>query len=340
MQPTVFHMNEGHAAFQAVERIRLLMAEQQLSLEEALEASRTNNVFTTHTPVPAGIDLFDTGLMRQYFEPYCREAGIAFDELMSLGRRNPQDEQEPFSMAIAAIKASAYRNAVSRLHRIVSQQMWEGLWPKLPVWEIPITSITNGVHLPSWINGDFAALYDQYLQPDWREGHAEPKVWEQIADIPDSELWEAHRRRKRRMVAFVRESVIASAVARNASAPEIRRLQDVLDPEALTIGFARRFATYKRATLIFRDLERLKRILTPSHAAGAAGDRRESSSPGHTGQEPDPRNRAILARSGTRRAGGVRGGLLDSGGARAGRRRGHLAQHAAAAEKKPRAPAA
>ena len=99
-------------------------------------------------------------------------------------------------MAIAAIKTSAYRNAVSRLHRTVSQHMWEGLWPKLPVWEIPITSITNGVHLPSWINGDFAALYDQYLQPDWREGHAEPKVWEQIADIPDSELWEAHRRQK------------------------------------------------------------------------------------------------------------------------------------------------
>jgi len=262
LKPTVYHMNEGHSAFQAVERIRLLMAEQQLSLEEAIEASRTNNVFTTHTPVPAGIDLFDTSLMRQYFEPYCREAGIAFDELMALGRRNPQDEQEPFSMAIAAIKASAFRNAVSRLHRTVSQHMWEGLWPNLPVWEIPITSITNGVHLPSWINGDFAAIYDQYLQPDWREGHSEPKVWEQIADIPDLELWEAHRRRKRRMVAFVRESMMASAAARNASAPEVRRLQDVLDPEALTIGFARRFATYKRATLIFRDLGRLKRILT------------------------------------------------------------------------------
>lgn len=261
LQPTVFHMNEGHAAFQAIERIRILMAEQQLSLEEALEASRTNNVFTTHTPVPAGIDVFDTGLMRQYFEAYCKGAGIGFDEFMALGRRNPQDGQETFSMAIAAIKTSAYRNAVSRLHRIVSQQMWEGLWPKLPVWEIPITSITNGVHLPSWINGDFAALYDQYLEPDWREGHAEPKVWEQIADIPDSELWEAHRRRKRRMVAFVRESVLASAAGRNASTPEVRRLEDILDPEALTIGFARRFATYKRATLIFRDLGRLKKIL-------------------------------------------------------------------------------
>ena len=164
-------------------------------------------------------------------------------------------------MAIAAIKTSAYRNAVSRLHRSVSQQMWDGLWPNLPVWEVPITSITNGVHLPSWINGDFAALYDQYLQPDWREGHGEPKVWEQVSEIPDAELWEAHRRRKRRMVAYTRERSVASAQARNAPSAEVRRLQEVLDPEALTIGFARRFATYKRATLIFRDLARLKRIL-------------------------------------------------------------------------------
>ena len=140
-------MNEGHAAFQSIERIRVLMAEQKLTMEEALEASRTNNVFTTHTPVPAGIDLFDPDLMRQYFGEYCRSAGFSFDELMSLGRRNPVDQQEPFSMAIAAIKASAFRNAVSRLHRVVSQQMWEGLWPKLPVWEIPITSITNGVSI-------------------------------------------------------------------------------------------------------------------------------------------------------------------------------------------------
>jgi glycogen phosphorylase len=262
LNPNVFHMNEGHSAFLAIERIRLLMAHCQLSFEEAQEASRTNNVFTTHTPVPAGIDLFDVGLIHQYFHEYCREAGISLDDMMALGRRNPRDAQEPFSMAIAAIKCSAYRNAVSRLHRTVSQQMWDGLWPNLPVWEVPITSVTNGVHLPSWINGDFAALYDQYLQPDWREGHADPKVWEQIAEIPDAELWEAHRRRKRRLVAFVRDRVVASAAGRNAPSAEIRKLQEVLDPEALTIGFARRFATYKRATLIFRDLARLKRILT------------------------------------------------------------------------------
>lgn len=261
LSPTVCHMNEGHSAFLALERIRLLMAEQRLSFDEALEATRSNNIFTTHTSVPAGIDLFDSGMMYEYFHDYCDEVGIGFDQLLALGRREPGDSQEPFSMAIAAIKTSSYRNAVSRLHRRVSQQMWEGLWPKLPVWEVPITSITNGVHLTSWINGDLAGIYDQYLQPDWREGHAEPRVWDQIMEIPEAELWEAHRRRKRRLISFVREHAAAIAAERNAPGTEIRRLQDVLDPEALTIGFARRFATYKRATLIFRDLDRLRKIL-------------------------------------------------------------------------------
>ncbi|HLX45458.1 MAG TPA: alpha-glucan family phosphorylase, partial [Bryobacteraceae bacterium] len=262
LQPTAYHMNEGHSAFLALERIRVLINEHKLTFEEALEAARTNNIFTTHTSVPAGIDLFDTGIMYEYFQDYCGEAQISFDQLLSIGRRSPGDSQEPFSMAIAAFKTSAYRNAVSRLHRRVSQQMWEGLWPNLPAWEVPITSITNGVHLPTWINGDLAGIYDQYLQPDWREGHADPKVWDQLAEIPDAELWEAHRRRKRRLIAFVRERAAGYAMERNAPSTEVRRLQEILDPEAFTIGFARRFATYKRATLIFQDLERLKRILT------------------------------------------------------------------------------
>ncbi len=262
IRPTVYHMNEGHSAFLALERIRVLMAEEGLSFEEAQVATRANNVFTTHTSVPAGIEPFDTSLMYEYFQDYCREAGISFEDLLSLGRREPSHPQEPFSMAIAAFKTSSYRNAVSRLHRQVSQQMWQDLWPKLPVWEVPITSITNGVHLPSWINGDLAGLYDQYLQPDWRESHAEPKIKEHIAEIPSAELWEAHRRRKRRLVAFVRERAASRAMARNAPSSEVRRLQEALNPDALTIGFARRFATYKRATLFARDLGRLKRILT------------------------------------------------------------------------------
>lgn len=261
LHPTVFHMNEGHSAFLAIERIRMMMAEEGLTFEEALEASRTNNIFTTHTSVPAGIDLFDTGLLYEYFHEYCAAAGISFDKLAAFGRHNPEDGNQPFSMAVAAFRASAYRNAVSRIHRRVSQSMWEGLWPSLPVWEVPITSITNGVHLPSWINGDFASLYDQYLQPDWHEGHADDS-WQHIAEIPDTELWEAHRRRKRRLIAFVRERTVAGALGRKAPASEVRRFQDVLDPEVLTLGFARRFATYKRATLIFRDPGRLSRLLT------------------------------------------------------------------------------
>jgi starch phosphorylase len=262
IQPTVYHMNEGHSAFLAIERIRRLIADQQMSFEEALNASRINNVFTTHTSVPAGIDLFTTGIMYEYFQDYCRESGISFEHLLSLGRKNPSDAQESFSMAVAAFKTSAFRNAVSRIHRHVSQQMWQELWPKLPVWEVPITSVTNGVHLPTWINGDLAGVYDQSLQPDWREGHTESTVWDQIAEIPAAEIWEAHRRRKRRLIAFVRDRAAANAAERNAPVSEIRRLQEVLDPDALTIGFARRFATYKRATLLFRDLARLKRILT------------------------------------------------------------------------------
>ncbi len=262
IEPTVYHMNEGHSAFLAVERIRVLMEERHMSFEEAFETSRVNNVFTTHTSVPAGIDLFDTSLMYEYFSEYCREHGINFEQMLALGRWNPDDHQERFSMAITAIKTSSYRNAVSAFHREVSQEMWQDLWPELPVWEVPITSVTNGVHLPTWLNYDLASLYDQYLQPDWRDKYPEAQTWDLIEDIPNQELWEAHRRRKRKLVTFVRDSITAAATARKASAAEVKRLSEVLDPEILTIGFARRFATYKRATLLFRDVKRLKKILT------------------------------------------------------------------------------
>jgi starch phosphorylase len=261
LKPTVFHMNEGHSAFLALEQIRVLMRDERLNFDEALEAARASNVFTTHTPVPAGIDLFDAGMMYHYFSEFCAETGVDFQHLMALGRRNIYDRGEPFSMAVLALNSSSYRNAVSRLHRQVSQEMFNDLWPQLPLWEVPITSITNGVHLPSWINADLASLYDQYLQPDWRERFNDPGIWEQVKDIPDEELIEAHRRRKRRLLGFVRARQSVSAQRRQASTAEVRRAGEVLDPNAFTIGFARRFATYKRATLIFRDVERLKRIL-------------------------------------------------------------------------------
>jgi len=261
VRPTVHHMNEGHSAFLAIERIRLLMSDHGLSFEQALEATRAGNVFTTHTSVPAGIDLFDSSLLYDYFQTYCREANFPFEKFLALGRENLEDIAERFSMAVLALKTSSLRNAVSVLHSAVSREMFQDLWPKLPVKEVPITSVTNGVHAPSWINGDLAALYDQYLQPDWRERLEDGKMWELIHEIPAQELWEMHRKRKRRIVAFVRERAAAAAAQRKASAGEMRHLQEVLDPDVFTIGFARRFATYKRATLLFRDVDRLKRIL-------------------------------------------------------------------------------
>jgi starch phosphorylase len=164
-------------------------------------------------------------------------------------------------MAISAINTSSYRNAVSRLHRDVSQNMFQDLWDSLPTWEVPITSVTNGVHLLTWLNGDLHNLYDQYLQPDWHERYFDPKIWELVRDIPDTELWEVHRRRKRRLIHFVRERVHRAALARKASSAELHRLAEVLEPDTFTIGFSRRFATYKRAMLLFRDVARFKKII-------------------------------------------------------------------------------
>jgi glycogen phosphorylase len=260
-QPTVYHMNEGHSAFLGIERARVLMHDHGLTFEQALEATRVSNVFTTHTSVPAGIDLFDSGVMFDYFGRYVEQAGIPFEKLLRLGLKNANDPAERFSMAVLALKTSAFRNAVSVLHRKVSQEMFQDLWPKLPAAEVPVTSITNGVHTPSWVNGDLAKLYDQYLQPDWREQLEDSKVWRLVNEIPSQELWEVHRKRKRRMVAFIRERARAAAILRKAPASEIQRMSEVLDPEAFTIGFARRFATYKRATLVLRDVARLKKIL-------------------------------------------------------------------------------
>ena len=262
LMPTAYHMNEGHSAFLAIERIRVLIQEHGLHFAEALEATRLSNVFTTHTCVPAGIDLFDNALTYEYFAAYCDAAGFTFEQFLSLGRKDMQDPAERFSMAVLALKTAAFRNAVSVLHRSVSQEMFQDLWPRLPTTEVPITSITNGVHAPTWINGDVAMLYDQYLQPDWRDRLEDLKMWDLVHEIPGQELWEVHRKRKRRLVAFVRERSTLSASRRGASKAEIRRVSEVLDPDAFTIGFARRFATYKRATLLLRDVPRLKRLLT------------------------------------------------------------------------------
>ena len=262
VEPTVCHINEGHSAFLALERIRRLVERHKVSFAEAREAVTASNIFTTHTPVPAGIDVFAPDLMERYFAPYCTQLGLSRDEFLALGRQNPADPQEPFSMAVLAIRLSGATNGVSALHGRVSRKMWAGLWPGVPVEDLPITSITNGVHVRGWISHDLAGLFDAYLGPHWISHPADQSVWERVDQIPDAELWRTHERRRERLVAFARRRLRTQLEQRGAPPAERERADEVLDPKALTIGFGRRFATYKRATLLFRDPERLARILS------------------------------------------------------------------------------
>ncbi|HNR38793.1 MAG TPA: alpha-glucan family phosphorylase [Acidobacteriota bacterium] len=261
LNPLVFHMNEGHSAFAALERIRLLMTQHKVSFDDAREAVYASSVFTTHTPVPAGNDMFPRYLMEKYFGAYVQQLGLSFQDLMSLGRQNPGDEAEPFCMTVLAIRLSAHTNAVSRLHGTVSRRMWQGIWPDVPESDIPITHITNGVHIPSWISFEMSTLYQRYIGPNWFEDPDSKRVWERIDRIPDSELWRTHERRRERLVAFTRRRLHRQLVRRGASRKELGVAAEVLNSEALTIGFARRFATYKRGHLIFRNPERLAAIL-------------------------------------------------------------------------------
>jgi starch phosphorylase len=261
IRPTICHLNEGHSAFLALERIRILMEEQELSFAEAKEAASAGNVFTTHTPVPAGIDRFPPQLMDKYFSDYYRALGLSREDFLALGRENPADNGEPFCMAILALRLSAHANGVSGLHGQVSRRMWQGVWPGVAEDEVPITSVANGIHVPSWISGDLAGLYDRYLGPRWLAHPADQAIWERVDEIPDEELWRTHERRRERLVAVIRRRLRDRLEKQGAPPSEIERAGEVLDPEALTIGFARRFATYKRATLILRDPDRLARIL-------------------------------------------------------------------------------
>ncbi len=261
MRPTVCHMNEGHSAFLALERIRILMQEQGLSFAEAREVATAGNVFTTHTPVPAGIDRFPPELMDKYFADYYKALGLSRQEFLALGRENPDDPQQSFSMAVLALRLAACTNGVSQLHGSVSRRMWQGIWPKVPENEVPIIAISNGMHPRSWISNDMASLYDRYLGPRWLEHPTDPTVWQGVTHIPSGELWRTHERRRERLVAFARRRLRSQLEQRGAPPSEIESANEALDPEALTIGFARRFATYKRATLLFRDLDRLIEIL-------------------------------------------------------------------------------
>jgi starch phosphorylase len=261
LEPTVYHINEGHSAFLALERIRRLMETHNFTFSEAREATSPSLVFTTHTPVPAGHDYFSPELIDRYFGDYARLLGLPRREFLALGRKDPDNQNEPFCMTVLALRLAARSNGVSQLHGQVSRQMWQGLWPLVPQAEIPITHITNGVHFRSWISQEMNQLYDRYLGPRWREEPADRTVWQRAEHIAAEELWRTHERRRQRLVTFARRRLRAQLTRRGASRAEIEASTEVLDSEALTIGFARRFATYKRATLLLRDAERLARIL-------------------------------------------------------------------------------
>ena len=261
IEPTVVHMNEGHSAFSALERIRQLRRDKGLSFDAAREVVLASTVFTTHTPVPAGNDEFDPELVRAYFEEYCKELGISFRVLLGYGRVTPRDQAEPFGMTVLALRLSSHCNGVSRLHGEVSRSMWQPVWPHHPVEDVPIDHITNGIHVPTWISEEMAELFDRYLGPHWSEDPDNQKVWEHIESVPDTELWRTHERRREHVVGFARRRLRAQLEARGASRADIQQASEVLSPDVLTIGFARRFATYKRATLLFKDQDRLAKIL-------------------------------------------------------------------------------
>jgi len=265
LRAQVYHMNEGHSAFVSVERIRRLMAEEGLSRREAWEIVHATTVFTTHTSVPAGIDVFPPEMVERYLGPLLDEIGGDRQALLDLGRLHPGNRGEPLNMAVTAIRFAGFVNAVSELHGRVSRALWRDVWPGVPEAELPIVHITNGVHPGTWISDEMHRLYDRYLGPRWAEEPGDTRVWQQVQEIPGEELWRTHERRRERLVAFARKRLLRELRSRGAGPAALAQAEEVLDPEALTIGFARRFATYKRATLLLRDLDRLGRILNDPH---------------------------------------------------------------------------
>jgi starch phosphorylase len=258
-RPGVWHINEGHSAFMLLERLREEVAA-GLDLPQAMARVRAETVFTTHTPVPAGHDVFPYHLMEKYFSGLWPSLGLSRDEFLALGRAD-DGRAAGFNMTAFALRLSGRANAVSRLHGEVSRRMWRVLWPGRREEEVPIGHVTNGVHVSSWVGSALHALFRKRLAPDWVERHEQPTLWENVDDIPENELWNAHRQLKRKMLAVIRERARAQRIERSASAEQLLASGIFLDPEALIIGFARRFATYKRPTLLFRDAERLVRLI-------------------------------------------------------------------------------
>ncbi len=262
LEPTVCHMNEGHAAFMALERIRRIRSRYNMTYEEAFEAAKASNVFTVHTPVAAGNDEFPVEMMDKYFGDYYGKLGLNREQFLALGRIHSDNPTESFKMPVLALRTSAYRNGVSQLHGEVSRTIWGGLWGELPTEEVPINAITNGVHAKTWLGAEINLLFERYLGARWSEEIVDKSIWHNIDQIPDEELWRIHQRYKERLVGFARARLKRQLQRRGAFHTELSWADEVLDPEALTIGFARRFATYKRGNLLLREPERLIKLLS------------------------------------------------------------------------------
>jgi starch phosphorylase len=254
LQPAVFHANEGHTSFMILERIRELVLG-GTKFEEAAEQIQATTVFTTHTPVAAGHDAFPLEMMQRHFEGYWDELGLTRQQFMDLG-----EYEGSFNMTVLALRMSRWKNGVSELHGRVTRQMWANIWPDRAD-SIPITHVTNGVHAPTWIASELAQLFDRHLGPEWVERHDDVSFWNRVADIPDEEFWNVHQGLKRKLLAFVREKARARWSTDRVDARQVIAMGTLLDPDALTIGFARRFTGYKRASLIFHDIERIRKIL-------------------------------------------------------------------------------
>ncbi len=259
--PGVYHLNEGHSAFAPLEVVRERMQNDGQSFDDALREVAKHTVFTTHTPVPAGHDRFDGGLVEEHMGPLRDQLGISYDQLMGLGRVEPQNENETFCMTVIGLKLSRRANAVSSLHGHVSRRMWAHLWPWRVEEEIPIGHITNGVHIPSWLAWQMHTLYDRHFPADWQQRMGEVEVWQNTRDIDPGELWETHNALKNLLLSFVRRRLSRQCRRRGESDGAVESARNVLDPRVLTIGFGRRFATYKRANLILTDMERVCAML-------------------------------------------------------------------------------
>ncbi|MCX6969160.1 MAG: alpha-glucan family phosphorylase [Verrucomicrobia bacterium] len=261
IEPQVFHMNEGHSAFLVLERMREYVRKEGLDFSSALQVVAASSIFTTHTPVPAGNDAFSHALMAKYFAAYPQQVGITFDKLFALGQATV-DPEHTFSMTVLALRTSRFANGVSKLHGEVSRGIWKNVWKDVPEAEVPITSITNGVHIKTWAAGEFHDLYEKYLGKDWEDQLTNTDYWRGVIDIPDEVLWNLHQTLKQRTIDFLRERIHAQRLRNGEPPEEVRHANRLLNNEVLTIGFARRFATYKRGTLLFRDIDRLLKLVT------------------------------------------------------------------------------